>query len=54
MKHYILGNKDRMWKLLKSDQQTQGLMQVYQDYCTKNENNCLRCQFPKVVDQYFS
>ena len=54
MKHYILGNKDRMWKLLKSDQQTQGLMQVYQDYCTKNENNCLSCRFPEVVDRYFS
>lgn len=54
MKHYILGDKTEMIKMLKTDKQHQGLMQVYQDYCTQNENNCLRCQFPEVVEQYFS
>ncbi|MCF8719599.1 DUF2851 family protein [Nitrospina gracilis] len=54
MKHYILGNEEHMLKPLTSDQQTQGLMQIYQDYCTKNENNCLRCKFPGLVERYFS
>jgi len=27
--------------------------QVYQDYCTRNKNNYLRCQFPSVVERYF-
>jgi len=54
MKHYILGNQEDMLKVLTSDQQTQGLMQIYQDYCTKNENNCLRCKFPGMVERYFS
>ena len=54
MKHYILGNKKDMVGLLTSDKRTQGLMQIYQDFCTKNENNCLRCNFPGVVERFFS
>ncbi len=54
VKHYILGEEQRMLDTLKSDRHTQGLMQVYQDFCTKNNNNCLRCRFPEIVDQYFS
>ena len=54
MKHYLLGNKKNMVNLLNNDKKTQGMMQVYQDFCTKNENNCLRCQFPGVVEKYFS
>ena len=54
MSHYILGDKDRLLKELDSDRKTQGLMQVYQDYCTRNQNNCMRCQFPSVVERYFS
>ncbi len=54
MSHYILGDKERLLKELDSDRKTQGLMQVYQDYCTRNQNNCLRCQFPGVVERYFS
>jgi len=54
MSHYILGDKERLLKELDSDRKTQGLMQVYQDYCTRNQNNCLRCQFPNIVEQYFS
>ena len=54
MKHYIFGNKKDMIQVLANDKQTQGLMQVYQDFCTQNDNNCLRCQFPDVVKKYFS
>ena len=54
MSRYILGDKERLLKELDSDRKTQGLMQVYQDYCTRNQNNCLRCQFPSVVERYFS
>lgn len=54
MSHYILGDKERLLKELNSDRKTQGLMQVYQDYCTRNQNNCLRCQFPSIVERYFS
>lgn len=54
MKHYILGDKPDLLGKLNSDRRTQGLMQVYQDYCTRNQNNCLRCRFPGVVDKYFS
>lgn len=54
MKHYIFGNKKDMLKVLANDKQTQGLMQVYQDFCTQNDNNCLRCQFPDIVKKYFS
>lgn len=54
MKHYIFGDKKEMIKLLTSDKQGQGLMQVYQDFCTQNENNCLTCSFPGVVEKYFS
>ena len=32
----------------------QGLMQVYQDFCTQNENNCRHCTFPGVVNRFFS
>lgn len=39
---------------LHSEKQKQGLMQVYQDFCTQNENNCLHCTFPNVVNRYFS
>ncbi|MEE9498340.1 MAG: DUF2851 family protein [Nitrospinaceae bacterium] len=53
MSHYILGDKERLLKELDSDRKTQGLMQVYQDYCTRNQNNCLRCHFPSVVERYF-
>ena len=54
MSHYILGDKERLLKELDSDRKTQGLMQVYQDYCSRNQNNCLRCQFPSVVKRYFT
>ena len=54
MKHYILGDKESLLKELDCDQKTQGLMQVYQDYCTRNKNNCLQCKFPSVVEQYFT
>jgi len=54
MSHYILGDKERLLKELDCDQKTQGLMQVYQDYCTRNQNNCLQCKFPSVVERYFT
>ena len=54
MKHYIFGNKKEMLKVLVNDKQAQGLMQVYQDFCTQNDNNCQRCQFPDIVKKYFS
>lgn len=54
MKHYILGNQKELIGILQSDKQVQGLMQVYQDFCTQSENNCLRCQFPDVIHRYFS
>ena len=54
MKHYIFGNNEKMLKVLASDKQTQGLMQVYQDFCTQNENNCLSCRFPDVVNRNFA
>ncbi len=54
MKHYIFGNKKEMLKVLKNDKQAQGLMQVYQDFCTQNDNNCEHCQFPDIVKKYFS
>ena len=54
MKHYIFGNKKEMLQVLSSEKQNQGLMQVYQDFCTQNENNCLKCQFPDVVNKHFS
>ncbi len=54
MKQYILGNKADMLQLLSSDKQTQGLMQVYQDFCAQSENNCTRCPFPKIVKEYFA
>ena len=53
MKHYILGNKKELIGILESNKQIQGLMQVYQDFCTQSENNCLRCQFPDVIHRYF-
>jgi hypothetical protein len=54
MKHYIFGNQEEMLPVLHSEKQNQGLMQIYQDFCTQNENNCLRCPFPDVVNRYFS
>ncbi len=54
MKHYIFGNKEEMLQVLNSEKQNQGLMQVYQDFCTQNENNCLKCPFPGVVNKHFS
>lgn len=54
MSHYILGDKERLLKELDCDQKTQGLMQIYQDYCTRNQNNCLQCKFPSVVERYFT
>lgn len=54
MKHYIFGNQEEMLRVLHSEKQNQGLMQVYQDFCTQNENNCLHCPFPDVVNRYFS
>ncbi len=54
MRHYIFGDKKDMIAVLVNDKQTQGLMQIYQDFCTQNENNCLQCQFPDVINKYFS
>jgi len=54
MKHYIFGDKKDMVEVLTSEKQVQGLMQVYQDFCTQSQNNCLRCPFPGVVNKYFS
>ncbi len=54
MKHYIFGDQKEMLKLLTSEKQVQGLMQVYQDFCTQSQNNCLRCPFPDVVNKYFA
>ena len=54
MKHYIFGNQKEMLQVLRSEKQIQGLMQVYQDFCTQNQNNCLQCPFPQVVKKYFS
>ena len=54
MKRYIFGNREEMLQVLRSEEQTRGLMQIYQDFCTQNQNNCLHCQFPNVVKKYFS
>lgn len=54
MKHYIFGDNKEMLKQLTSEKQLQGLMQIYQDFCTQSQNNCLRCPFPDVVSQNFS
>ena len=54
MKHYIFGNQEEMLQVLRSEKQIQGLMQIYQDFCTQNQNNCLHCPFPDVVKKYFS
>ena len=54
MKHYIFGDQEQMLRQLSSEKQVQGLMQVYQDFCTQSQNNCLRCPFPDVVSKYFS
>jgi len=54
MKHYIFGNQEGMLRVLNSEKQTQGLMQIYQDFCTQSQNNCLNCPFPDVVNKYFS
>ena len=54
MKHYIFGDQEEMLRLLSSEKQVQGLMQVYQDFCTQSQNNCLHCPFPDVVGKYFS
>jgi len=54
IKYYILGDREEMTALLKSDRKRQGLMQVYQDFCAQNDNNCNRCPFPNLVKQYFS
>ncbi len=53
MKHYILGNRKELLDLLVGEKEAQGLMQVYQDYCTQNDNNCNRCRFPEIVKKYF-
>ncbi len=54
VKHYIFGNREEMLQVLQSEKQIQGLMQIYQDFCAQNQNNCLRCSFPDVVRKYFS
>ncbi|MBC8284188.1 MAG: DUF2851 family protein [Nitrospinae bacterium] len=54
MKHYIFGDQKDMLHQLSSEKQVQGLMQIYQDFCTQSQNNCLRCPFPDVVGRYFS
>lgn len=54
MKHYIFGNREEMLHVLRSEKQNQGLMQVYQDFCTQNQNNCQHCPFPDVITRYFS
>jgi len=54
MKHYIFGNQEEMLQVLRAEKQNQGLMQVYQDFCTQNQNNCLHCPFPQVIKEYFS
>ncbi len=49
MKHYVFGgDRDRI-KALKNDRHMQGLMQIYQDFCTQNQNNCHRCRFPELL-----
>jgi len=54
MKNYIFGNEKKMLQLLISEKQVQRMMQVYQDFCTQSQNNCLHCPFPDVVRKYFS
>jgi hypothetical protein len=54
MKHYIFGDQEEMLNQLSSEKQVQGFMQVYQDFCTQSQNNCLRCHFPDIVGKYFS
>ena len=54
MKHYIFGNREEMLRVLSSEKQSQGLMQIYHDFCTQSQNNCLHCPFPDVVGKYFS
>ncbi len=54
MKRFVLGDNKRLLGLLKTDKQTQGLMQVFQDYCAQNKNNCSQCRFPDVVKRHFS
>jgi len=54
IKYYILGNQKEMTALLVNDRKRQGLMQIYQDFCAQNGNNCNRCPFPNVVKKYFS
>jgi hypothetical protein len=54
MKQYILGNRKDLTSLVTSEREQQGLIQIYQDYCTQNGNNCQRCPFPDVVEKFFS
>ncbi|MZH14038.1 MAG: DUF2851 family protein [Nitrospinae bacterium] len=53
MKHYIFGDQKERTRLLASEKHMHGLMQIYQDFCTQSQNNCLRCPFPEVVTNYF-
>ncbi len=54
MKHYVFGNDKDKIKALKSDKQMQGLMQIYQDFCTQNQNSCQHCRFPELLQRDYS
>jgi hypothetical protein len=54
IKHYILALRRKFSGSSHSEKQKQWLMQVYQDFCTQNENNWLHCTFSNVVNRYFS
>jgi hypothetical protein len=54
IKHYIFGDEKEMLRLLTSEKQLQGLMQVYQGFCTQSQNKCLHYPFPNMIGKYFS
>ena len=54
MRHYIFGDDKERIRVVRNDRHMQGLMQIYQDFCTQNHNSCHRCRFPDLVQENFS
>ena len=48
----LFGNDPRRRSFVKSVAQQQGLLQIYEDFCLRDNSDCLHCPFPEQMRKW--
>jgi len=48
----LFGADPRRKQFLKTVAQQQGLLQIYEDFCMRDNSDCAQCQFPEQMQEW--